>query len=148
LIVRTNGSRELIGRPAVVQAGVTAAFASYLIRFRIDQSRALPRWVSAVLGSPRLRMQIESLAASSAGQYNLSLGKLGPLCIPLPEIDVQRELLERIDDARVAVHRLSSECKISAQRCNTLRRVLLEAAFSGRLTGRSSDLERAEESIA
>lgn len=32
LIVRTNGSRNLIGRTAVVQPGVDAAFASYLIR--------------------------------------------------------------------------------------------------------------------
>ncbi len=148
LIVRTNGSRELIGKSAVVQAEVTAAFASYLIRFRIDQSRALPRWVSAVLGSPRLRVQIESLAASSAGQYNLSLGKLGPLRIPLPELDVQRELVARIDDARVAARRLASVCKASSRRSNTLRRGLLQTAFSGQLTGRATNLDRAEESIA
>ncbi len=76
LVIRTNGSRALIGRTAVVQEGIEAAFASYLIRFQFDPAKVEPAWVHLMMSSPDVRRGIEELAASSAGQYNLSLAKL------------------------------------------------------------------------
>lgn len=148
LIVRTNGSRELIGRSAVVQAGIEAAFASYLIRFRVDAKRVLPAWVNAVLGNPSTRERLEGLAASSAGQYNLSLGKLGPVPIPLPALAEQERILAKIQDHVTATSRLQGEVCRAVGRSAQLRRGLLQAAFAGQLTGSSSDLERAEEAVA
>lgn len=86
LIVRTNGSVDLIGRSAVVQGGVDAAFASYLIRYQLRLDRVIPEWAQAMLRSPQVRFKIEKLAASSAGQHNLSLGKLNPLELPVPSL--------------------------------------------------------------
>lgn len=145
LIVRTNGSKDLIGRTAVVQPGVEAAFASYLIRYRLDQSHALSRWVHLMLERPEGRRQLEGLAASSAGQYNLGLRKLDRVQIPLPTIAEQRARIETY--SRVAGHadRVAAVLAASRDRSDALRRSLLTAAFAGRLTGRSSDLDLAEE---
>lgn len=136
LVVRTNGSRHLIGRAAVAGRGLRSSFASYLIRFELDRSRISPEWALAVLRCSSVRSRIEEIAASSAGQYNLSLGKLGALEFPLPPLARQAELVKRLAslDAEIAAARRTV---VDAEaRGQSLRRAMLRAAFSGRLTDR------------
>jgi len=148
LIVRTNGSRDLIGRAAVVQPGVFASFASYLIRFRLDPPQVRPQWTRVMLGTPSVRRVVEAMAASSAGQYNLGLKKLNGVTIPCPTIEDQDRLLARFDEQEWALDSLTPSWAEGKSKAQSLRRSLLAAAFSGRLTGRSSDLEVAEELAA
>lgn len=146
LIVRTNGSRDLVGRSAVVQEGVDAAFASYLIRFRLDQDRVVPRWVQAILESPSMRRRLESMAASSAGQYNLGLAKLASLPIPLPSApDEQVRRLDKLDGLLDGLEVVTAALDKADRRMVRLRSSLLAAAFSGRLSGTSSEMDRVEE---
>ena len=144
LVVRTNGSRDLIGRTAIVQPGVEASFASYLIRYQLDRARVLPEWVHLMLGRPQARRTLEDLAASSAGQYNLSLGKLDTVPIPLPPLAEQSLRVEAYEEARVASDSLPRALSYAQRRSIGLRRALLAAAFSGRLTGRASETDLAE----
>lgn len=144
LIVRTNGSVDLIGRSAVVQDGVDAAFASYLIRYQLRPDRVIPEWVQAMLSTPQVRAKIESLAASSAGQHNLSLGKLNPLELPVPTLEVQAACLSRLADIEDHVSRLRAELSTAQSRGVSLRRSLLAAAFSGQLTNSKPQKERWE----
>jgi type I restriction enzyme S subunit len=148
LIVRTNGSVDLIGRSAVVQHGIDAAFASYLIRYRLRPDVVRPEWVQAMLSAPQTRRRIESLAASSAGQYNLSLAKLDPLKLPVPSLDAQDAGLARLHDARDHIGRLRATALVADKRRAGLRRSLLAAAFSGRLTTDPSDVSEAEATVA
>jgi type I restriction enzyme, S subunit len=145
LIVRTNGSRDLIGRAAVVQLGVYASFASYLIRFRLDPLQVRPQWVRVMLGTPSVRRVLEDMAASSAGQYNLGLKKLNSVSIPCPPIEDQDRLLARIDEQEWALESLRRSLAEGRSKAQSLRRSLLTAAFSGRLTGRTDDMEVVEE---
>ena len=144
LIVRTNGSVDLVGRSAVVQDGVDAAFASYLIRYQLRLDRVMPEWVQAMLSAPQVRAKIETLAASSAGQHNLSLGKLNPLELPVPTLEVQAACLSRLADIEDHVSRLRAELSTAQSRGVNLRRSLLAAAFSGRLTNSKPQEERLE----
>lgn len=134
LIVRTNGSKDLIGRSAVVQEGINASFASYLIRYRIDPARALPEWVQSILDRPQTRHVLESLAASSAGQHNLSLGKLDGVAIPLPSVAHQRRLIAEFTEAQDSATRAVRAIEQQVTRGEALRRSLLGAAFRGDLT--------------
>jgi len=133
LIVRTNGSVDLIGRSAVVQEGVDAAFASYLIRYRLRRDLVLPEWVQAMLTTPQVRTRIVALAASSAGQHNLSLGKLNPLEIPVPTLDAQKAGMRRLAQLDDQIARLRKELTAGQSRAGSLRRSVLAAAFAGEL---------------
>ncbi|MFT4164191.1 MAG: restriction endonuclease subunit S [Microlunatus sp.] len=135
LIIRTNGSKDLIGRSGVVQEGIDAAFASYLIRYRVDTDRVRPEWVNTMLGAPALRSEIETLAASSAGQHNLSLGKLDGLLIPTPSLPEQHAGLERLAELDAQAGALRATLDAILRRGDSLRRSLLAAAFSGELSG-------------
>lgn len=147
LIIRTNGSINLIGRSAVVQPGTDAAFASYLIRYRVRQDLVRPRWVYAMLSTPQIRGRIESLAASSAGQHNLSLGKLDPLELPVPSLAVQDAGLHYLAGIDAERSRLSAAITDARRRATVLRSSLLAAAFSGRLTATAPDVSDTQEMI-
>lgn len=147
LIVRTNGSVDLIGRSAVVQDGINAAFASYLIRYRLRPELVRPTWVQAMLSAPQTRRKIEPLAASSAGQHNLSLAKLDPLELPVPSLGEQDAGLAALANARAASARLRAAIRVASTRNAALRRSLLAAAFSGCLTNTTGDQSEVEEMI-
>ena len=138
LIVRTNGSVDLIGRSAVVQDDIDAAFASYLIRYRVRGDVVRPAWVQAMLGTPQVRRKIEPLAASSAGQHNLSLAKLNPLEIPVPSLEEQDASLAHLREVEEGIASLRSGIRRARARSTALRRSLLAAAFSGPLTAETA----------
>lgn len=133
LVVRTNGSRDLIGRVAVSREDTEYAFASYLIRFKLKTEDAFPDWVAKVLSTRPWRQLIESAAASTAGQYNLNLKKLGALPIPLPPLEEQRSLTVALDEIDASVRRLTSAVDETSLKGDALRRSLLAEAFAGRL---------------
>ncbi|MDV7193029.1 hypothetical protein R4419_22780, partial [Mycolicibacterium fortuitum] len=115
-----------------------------LIRYRLRCDVVRPQWVRAMLESPSVRARIESLAASSAGQHNLSLGKLNPLEIPVPAVEVQDESLARLSELEAAMERLNKEIVSAHVRGTNLRRSLVAAAFCGRLTTAAEMLEELE----
>lgn len=71
--------------------------------------------------------------------------KLREIEIPLPDLAVQVAVLTRIARVDEASRALRQDLERERRRSSTLRRAVLFAAFSGRLTGRSSDLEIAQE---
>ncbi|CAL9306393.1 restriction endonuclease subunit S [Streptomyces sp. SudanB135_2055] len=143
LVVRTNGSRDLIGRVAVSHEDTEYAFASYLIRFKIKTEIASPDWVARVLSTRPWRRLIEAAAASTAGQYNLNLKKLGSLPIVLPPVEQQLSLTVALDEIDESVRRLTSAVDDASLKGEALRRSLLTEAFAGRLVSQNP----ADESI-
>jgi type I restriction enzyme S subunit len=133
LFVRTNGSKNLIGRSAVADSDLDCAFASYLIRYRFDASIVQPQWLQLALNSPQLRSRIETVAASSAGQYNLSISKLSNLEVPLPSMKAQSAFVHQFSELRTSLERLSAQVSTTQFRADRLRRALLADAFAGRL---------------
>ena len=98
-----------------------------------------------MLGTPSVRRVLEAMAASSAGQYNLGLKKLNGVTIPCPPIEDQDRLLTGFDEEEWALGLLTRNLAEGKMKAQSLRRSLLVAAFSGRLTGHSSDMEIVEE---
>ena len=101
LFNRTN-SKELVGKCEAFDEQGDWVFASYLIRVRLDTSRALPGFVSAFLNSPAGRIQIDQVSRQVAGMSNVNAEELRDLQIPLPSIAEQQRLLNELDTARTA----------------------------------------------
>lgn len=136
LVIRTNGSVSLVGRAAAVARpglGSPHYFASYLLRLRPAFPRQLGAWVAIWLSAPAARTLIERLAASSAGQHNVSLSNLLALPIPVPPIPEVREVLERLADGSRNIGKLRDELDRAQMLVNAQRQNILRAAFSGQL---------------
>lgn len=134
LIIRTNGSRSLIGKAAAVsQLPYPMAFASYLIQLRMDPARADPQYVVAALAAPSLRIRIEELAATTAGQYNINLDKIRALQIPLPSLAQQRRALSAAEARLSVADHIDEEIARALLKSKQLRSAILARAFVGRL---------------
>lgn len=133
LVIRTNGSQNLVGTTAVVPENINASFASYLIRFQVDRSKVYPEWLHFMFGSRGVRKQIVELSASSAGQYNLGLSKLNSIEIPLPSIQDQKKILEEMSLVTTLIDSVQREREVLLTKIETLKKSILKEAFSGGL---------------
>lgn len=147
LIVRTNGSRTLIGRGAVVREPLRkgAYFASYLIRLRLVPIEPLLGWIGLFWGSPGTRNWIETRAATSAGQHNVSLSLLEAMSIPLPPEAEQSAIVELVDEQVSLIDHLDSDLKTKLESAQALRQSILKAAFEGKLVPQDPNDEPASE---
>ena len=135
LLVRTNGSKHLLGRAAVIQHEPDRkySFASYLIRYRLVGDARLWSWISLAWDSAFVRSMIETRAKTTAGQYNLSLSNLSDIPIPLPPMDEQTFIVAGVARRLAAADKLAERLKEQLARSAEARRALLGSAFSGRL---------------
>ena len=147
LVVRTNGSLDLIGRGAVVREKPEhpLSFASYLIRLRLVGDPLLFRWISLLWDSLHVRQWIETHAATSAGQYNISLRVLDKLSVPIPPLIEQRAIVEAVEDQLSTIERLESDIESRLEASQALRQATLKHAFSGKLVPQDPKDEPASE---
>lgn len=146
LISRGNGSLHLVGRGGLVDVTPDpVAFPDTLIRARPRSEVLSPEFLGLVWNSPHVRRQIERVARTTAGIYKVNQKDLGAVLLPIPSIDDQRLIVAAVAAGRDSVERLDNSTAAARRRSVALRRSLLAAAFSGRLTGSSTGMSVVEE---
>lgn len=135
LIVRTNGSRDLIGKSALIRRPLEKQlyFASYLIRYRIADYENVGSWIATIWDSPFIRAWIETVVSTTAGQYNLNIAKLNKLPIPLPPLDEQQRIVAEVERRLSVVGEVESAVEAGLARAAKLRQAILKHAFEGKL---------------
>ena len=134
LVVRTNGSAELVGRCAVVPTLPEAtAFASYLIRLHCNCQQIDPYYLQIMLRHLRSAGQLFDFARTSAGQYNVSLGRLRAAKIPVPPLPEQRWIVAYLDELQTKVDAMKRLRKEAIKELDALLPSILDKAFKGEL---------------
>lgn len=134
LVIRTNGSDSLIGRAALVERlDRELYFASYLIRFRLVGGRTLGTWVGSVWDSSVVREHVLAGAASSAGQFNVSLRSLTSVPIPMPPSAEQARVSAELSRILTITEATEVSAAADLARLKGLRSSILQAAFRGQL---------------
>lgn len=142
LISRGNGSLRLVGRGGlVVDQPDPVAFPDTLIRARPDANRITSEFLALVWNAPGVRRQIEKAAKTTAGIYKVNQKDLNAVSVPAPSVEDQHRVVAAVSESRDALAKLAAEMDRGVRRSAALRRSLLAAAFSGRLT---SDLSAPE----
>jgi type I restriction enzyme S subunit len=104
LIIRTSGSRDLVGTSAVFHATGNFVFASYLIRLRFSPFKVIPDFASWFLNSPLGRQQVDAVSRQIM-QNNINSEELRALEIPLPPLAVQKQIMDRVGVGREEIAR-------------------------------------------
>lgn len=141
LLVAMYGEGKTRGTAAELGLDATTNQACAAITLHEPDLRA---WVRLILDANYTGLR--RLAAGGV-QPNLNLSLIKAIEVPVPPAETRRMLIShitRIDEAR---ERMEEELLSAQRRGTNLRRSLLKAAFSGRLTGAESDLSAAEEMI-
>jgi type I restriction enzyme S subunit len=102
-------------------------------------------WLLAVLASPEVRRRISARATGTKDSMrNISQQALLQVKVPVAPTDAQREIVQRIHLVFSGIDRLAGQVHRSMGSAKSLRRSLLEAAFSGMLVAQDPNDESAE----
>ncbi len=94
---------------------------------------SLPKTTEAqVIGESAGRKQLKELAYG-AGKPGLNLDNIRSVKIPLPELDEQKVIVQKINELLSIEASLTSAIESEIQRAESLRQSILKKAFSGRL---------------
>lgn len=91
LFNRTN-SKELVGKTAIFNEDGKYTFASYLIRVKINESKADVRYINELFNSSILQIQKDMVSRQITGQANINAQEMQDFLFPMPSLDIQSKI--------------------------------------------------------
>ncbi|MBL8075118.1 MAG: restriction endonuclease subunit S [Nitrospira sp.] len=134
-IVRYNGDIHRVAK-AVIFKGENKTMVVYpdkLMRLRTDRRKMLPDFLVYALGSRRVRVQVEELGKTTAGQIGVSGADAKAFEIPVPPLDDQRRIVEYLDGLQAKVDALKKMQAETAAELAAFLPSILDKAFKGEL---------------
>ena len=144
LVIRSNGSRSIVGRCALISKSEEQyLYAGYLIRLRSNPSALLPEFLSTLLSSYLSRTQIEHKAKSTSGVNNINSKEIQSLIVPLCSLGEQEEVINQLSASLSAIDSAQVEIRNQLFKATVLRQSILKKAFSGQLVAQDRNDEPA-----
>ena len=145
LLIRSNGSPNLVGRCALINDDdVNGLFAGYLIRLRIkNKKELLPEFVLRFLNSGKARAYIEKKAKSTSGVNNINSEEISELQIPVPTLDEQERIVAEIERRFERADELEKAVNDALADAEKMKQAILKKAFRGELVAQNPDDEPA-----
>ena len=109
LVIRVNGSAELVGRFIVYGEAGSALHCDHFIRLRLDRGRIEPRFLKLIGDSSSTRASIQGLFVSTAGQKTVNQGHVGSLAVQLPPLAQQHRIVAKVDELMALCDRLEAD---------------------------------------
>ncbi|EFN7326886.1 restriction endonuclease subunit S [Escherichia coli] len=130
LIVEGNGSADEIGRCAIWHAPIEkCVYQNHLIRVR-GIIEGYQEFIALYLNSPSGIKEMQRLAVTTSGLYNLSVGKIRGITIPLPPLNQQNLILSRIREYILVCENLKTSTQSAHQTQLHLADALTDAAIN------------------
>jgi type I restriction enzyme S subunit len=146
LVARGNGSLRLVGRGGLVgDVKTPVAFPDTLIRVRPRADICDNEYLRLVWDSTCVRRQIEAAARTTAGIYKINQRDLSSVQVPIPSLRAQAEITQHVGELWSRIDAATAGLVQLRFRIAALRRSLLAAAASGRLSPPEPTAETATE---
>lgn len=134
LIIRSNGSLDLVGKAAVIGPEVQGyLFAGYLIRLRTKPAIIDSNYLQFYLSSPAIRQHIEITARSTSGVNNINSEEIKAIDVLLPDLKEQQEIVRRVEKLFDFADKLEVRHATALKQVVNLTPSLLAKAFRGEL---------------
>lgn len=129
LMIRSNGSLDIVGRAAVVPYEARGfAFAGYLVRLRVSPLNIDANFLCMAMNSTEVREQIEKPIRSAVGLKNVNLTEFGSLRFMLPPLVEQRRIVAKADALMSLCDQLEKRLAAAAEtRAQLLEAIVAEA---------------------
>jgi type I restriction enzyme, S subunit len=141
LFNRTNSAAH-VGKTAIYRGEHEALFAGYLIRIHWNPDCLDPEYLNFFLNSRPARDYGKTVMSQSVNQANINASKLREYAIPLPSLDDQRTVVDRLSVLRKATIKLAGIHRQKLAHLTNLKQSLLHKAFTGELTADSKAADR------
>jgi type I restriction enzyme S subunit len=130
LLIRVNGSADLVGRFIVCRNKIQAIPCDHFIRMRFPKDVIGPVYLKIVGDSAFVRRVIAGLFVSTAGQKTVNQGHIGSLPIPLPPLAEQHRIVAKVDQLMALCDRLKTRLTQARQLNEQLATALIEQAVA------------------
>jgi type I restriction enzyme S subunit len=134
LTVRSNGSKDLVGRCMLVpELSAPTSFSGFIIRIRLDTSAVSPRFFLHFMKSSGTRDRLMRVGGG-ANISNINQAKLSELPVALPPLAQQEEIADQLDGHHELSLILANQYRQKIAAIDSLRTSALQRAFAGELT--------------
>ncbi len=145
VLLNEGGDRDKLARGWVWEGQIDDCIhQNHVFRARVREASINPyllSWIGNTLGAG----WAERNATQSVNLASISLTRIRRMPVPVPPVDEQRAILERIESAAEDTRVLQCAMGVAARRASALRRALLTAAFAGCLTDRADSFKAADQ---
>jgi type I restriction enzyme, S subunit len=133
LTVRSNGSRDLVGRCMLVpEIDEKISFSGFIIRLRFDTREIHPRFMLHFMKSSSTRERL-TRDGGGANISNINQAKLSGLPVYFPSMKEQVRIVHDLDLLSAETQRLESLYQNKLNALDELKKSLLHQAFTGNL---------------
>jgi type I restriction enzyme S subunit len=133
LIIRSNGSKDLVGKCALVKdLDQKYTYASFLIRLRVQDSVSAS-YIVWYLNSENARKQLFRKAKSSAGIHNINSKEIADIDITIPHIAEQNEIVDILSALIEKEKHVKETAEAVIEQIDTIKKAILARAFRGEL---------------
>ena len=133
LIIRSNGSKDLVGKCALVKdLDQKYTYASFLIRLRVLDGVYSP-YIVWYLNSESARKQLFRKAKSSAGIHNINSKEISDIDIKIPRIPEQEKIVENLSALMEKEKQAKEIAEAVIEQIDTMKKAILARAFRGEL---------------
>lgn len=132
IMVRVNGSKDIVGRQLLVPKIENWAFCDHIIRIRY-QNNILPDYMIMFSKSDSYKAYVKDHMVSSAGQNTISRKGMANMAVPVPEEDEQREIVRLLSIIFAKERQAKSIAEAVLARIDTMKKAILARAFRGEL---------------
>jgi len=131
LMVRSNGSLDLVGRAALVEADTVGyCYAGYLVRVRTSIKYLDTRYLLLALSTTHIRNQIEIPIRTTVGLKNVNATELSSLAIPLAPLAEQHRIVVKVDELMALCDRLEGQLENTQSESRHLLEAILDQALN------------------
>lgn len=140
IFIQRSNTPELVGTAARYDGPREwAIFPDLLIRVRADEAVIDGRYLVAALRSERTHRSLRAKAKGLAGSMpKIDQSAVGGTEIPVPDRETQERIVAQLESVSYGSRALIADLTRQARKGAALRRAVLAAAFSGRLTASTS----------
>ncbi|RBY96866.1 restriction endonuclease subunit S [Blastococcus sp. TF02-8] len=147
VLLNEGGDRDKLGRGWVWEGQIEHCIhQNHVFRARVRDDQLDPyllSWAGNYIGGA----WCERNGRQSVNLASISLSKIRLMPVPVPPRHLQAVIRGRVEAVFESTARLEAALLTGERRAVGLRRALLNAAFSGRLTGRNTDSDVVEELV-
>lgn len=145
LIIRSNGSKELVGKCALVpKINFKCTYASFLIRLRMKDSIS-SLYTVWYLTSEQARKQLFNKAKSSAGIHNINSKEISDISIVVPSKPEQNIITATLERLITKEKETVIFAESIIDQIETMKKAILARAFRGELGTNDPEEESAVE---
>ncbi len=97
VLFNNTNSIDLIGKTCLIEHPLRCGYSNHMTRIRVNPDLCVPRYLALVLHSAWHRGQFRDRATRWVGQAGINTKSLADFEIPLPPLEVQREIVAEIE---------------------------------------------------